>query len=108
MTGIEKINIHNCVSRNNIKNLLGYAVKKRRGYYEDIYHIDEKNGNTLDQFKLAGFLNTGHTLKKETYSITNLGDQYYKDVFGRYDYFKQRFLGLYERVKADLIDRLSE
>ena len=108
MTGIEKINIGNCRSRQNIKNLLGYAVKKRCGYYNDIRRVDERRGDTLEQFKSVGFINAGHTLKNETYSITNLGDEYYKDVFGRFDYWGKRLSGLWDRIKADLSDRLSE
>ena len=108
MAGIEKINIKNSLTKQNVKNLLGYAVRKRRGYYNDLRHVDEYNGATIDSFKSVGFINTGHTLKHETYSITNLGDEYYKDVFGRYSYLKKRLAGLWDRFKTDMIDRLSE
>ena len=108
MAGIEKINIRNGVSRTNIKNLLGYAVRKRKGYYNELSRIDYRNGETLEQFKSVGFINTGHTLKNETYSVTDLGDRYYKDVFGTYDYIKQRMSGLWDRFKSDLADRLKE
>lgn len=108
MTGVEKVNIENCRSLQNIKNLLGYAVRKRRGYYEDIKLFDEHRGDTLEMFKYVGFINTGHTLKNETYSITNLGNDYYKEFFGTYSYLKKRLAGLYDRFKADLIYRLSE
>ena len=107
MASIEKINIGNGRSLQNIKNLLGYAVRKRRGYYEDIIRIDEHSGDTLDMFKSVGFINIGHTLKHETYSVTKLGDEYYKDFFGRYSYLKKRLAGLWDRFKADIADRLS-
>jgi len=97
MTGIEKINIGNCLSRQNIKNLLGYAVKSRKGYYNQLRRIDNRNGDTLEQFKSVGFINTGHTLKSETFSITETGDEYYKDVFGRYSYWGKRLSGVWER-----------
>ena len=81
----------------NIKNVLGYAVKKRNGYYNQLRKIDEKSGDTIEQFKTIGLINTRHTLNSETYRITNLGDEYYKDLFGMFDYWKQRLSGKIER-----------
>ena len=94
---IERINIRNSVSRQNIKNLLGFAVKKRRGYYDQIRRVDQRHGDTIEQFKTVGFINTGHTLKNETFSITDLGDEYYKDVFGSFSYWYKRISGMKER-----------
>ena len=97
MTVIEKINIKNSLSRDNIKNVLGYAVKNRKGYYSQLKKIDERRGETIDQFKSVGFINTGHTLKSETYSVTELGDEYYKDLFGKLSYWGARISGVWER-----------
>ena len=97
MPSINKINIWNSASRENIKNTLGYAIRKRHGYYHDIRMIDERRGEVLDQFKTVGFINVGHTLKHETYSVTDLGDQYYKDVFGTFSYWYQKLYGNLER-----------
>ena len=97
MTSVQKINIQNSVKRQNIKNVLGYAVKNRKGYYKHIERIDQRFGETLEQFKTIGFINTGHTLKSETYSITELGDEYYKDMFGMLDYWGKRLSGMFER-----------
>ncbi len=102
MTGIDKINIRNSLSRQNIKDLLGYAVKERNGYYNQLRFMDVNRGATLDQFKSVGFINTGHTLKHDTFSITDLGDQYYKDVFGKFSYWKQRLAGKWNRFKKNL------
>lgn len=108
MAGIEKINIKNSMCRQNVKNLLGYAVRKRHGYYDELRRVDEFNGATIDKFKSFGFINTGHTIKHETYSVTELGDEYYKDAFGSFNYFGKRIAGLWDKIKADLIDRLQE
>jgi hypothetical protein len=97
MPSIDKINIKNSFSRQNIKNVLEYAVKNRRGYYNKLRMVDERRGETIDQFKSVGFINTGHTLKSETYSITDSGDEYYRDVFGGYSYWKARLSGIMER-----------
>lgn len=97
MPRIEQINIRNSVSRQNVKKLLGYAVKQRKGYYNQLYRVDDKMGETIEQFKSVGFINTGHTLRSETYSITDLGDKYYMDLFGKYDYWKERISGVLER-----------
>ena len=106
MSGIEKINIGNSVKRNNIKNVLGYAVKNRRGYYEQLRCVDERRGDTLEQFRMVGFINTGHTLKSETYSITDLGDEYYKDIFGKFSYWNKRLSGAAERFKKKLLKQI--
>ena len=108
MPSIDKINIWNSGSRQNIKNTLGYAVRKRKGYYKDIQMIDERRGETVDSFESAGFVHLAQTLKERTFGITDLGEQYYKDVFGEYSYLKNRLAGLWDRFKADLMDRLSE
>ena len=108
MPSIDKINIWNSGSRQNIRNTLGYAVRKRNGYYKDIKMIDERRGETIDSFELAGFVHIGQTLKERTFGITDLGDEYYKDVFGKFDYWGKRLSGWWDRIKADLSDRLSE
>ena len=108
MSAIDKISIKNSFVRENIKKTLGYAVRKRNGYYKDIKMIDERRGETLDSFELAGFVHIGQTLKERTFGITDLGDQYYKDVFGKFDYWGKRLSGMWDRIKADLLDRLSE
>ena len=108
MPSIDKINIWNSASRQNIKNTLGYAVRKRHGYYKDIKMVDERRGDTLDSFESAGFVHIGQTLKERTFGITDLGDQYYKDVFGKFDYWGKRLAGLWDKIKADLKDRLEE
>ena len=97
MPGVEKINIGNSVARQNIKNVLGYAVKQRKGYYSQLRRVDERLGDTLEKFETVGFINTGHTLRSETFSITNLGDEYYQDMFGKWEYWKQRLSGSIER-----------
>jgi len=108
MNGVDKISVRNSLVRQNIKNTLGYAVQKRHGYYKDLRSVDEYKGTTVDQFKSAGFIKAGHKLKHETYSITNLGDEYYKDIFGKLSYLEKRICGLWDKIKADLIDRLQE
>ena len=108
MPSIDKINIWNSASRQNIQNTLGYAVRKRRGYYKDIKMVDERRGQTVDSFESVGFVHLGQTLKERTFGITKLGDEYYKDVFGKLDYWGKRLSGMWDRIKADLLDRISE
>lgn len=93
MDGVKKIDIWNSASRENIKNVLGYAVKNRRGYYDQLRGVSTRGSGVLDSFEMAGFIKTGHTLKKRTYSITDLGDQYYSDVFGKMNYWQKRVSG---------------
>ena len=105
MPGIEQINIGNSLRRRNIKKILGYAVKNRNGYYKDIKRVDEKRGVVVNSFEMTGFIHTGNTLKEKTYSITDLGDQYYKDVFGRYSYWGKRLSGALSRLKEKLFNK---
>jgi hypothetical protein len=108
MPGIEKINLWNSASRQNIKNVLGYAVKKRNGYYKDIKMVDERRGDTIESFATAGFLNIGHTLKERTFGITELGEEYYRDVFGDYNYWSEKIAGKWERFKKRLFNKESK
>ena len=105
MASIERINLSNSSVRMNLKRTLGYAVRKRNGYYDDIRYIDNNCGKTVESMAMAGFIHTGNTLKHETYSITSLGDQYYSDVFGKLSYLKQRFLGKLDEYKQKIFKR---
>ena len=88
----------NNIQISDIKHVLGYAVKNRRGYRHDINFFDGKLGHTVESFVNAGFIHTGQTLNYKTWSITNLGDKYYKDLFGNYSYYKNRFFGFFNRI----------
>jgi hypothetical protein len=108
MPSIDKINIWDSGSRQNIKDVLGYAIKKRNGYYRDIKMVDEKRGYTVDSFELAGFLHIGETLNQRTFGITDMGDQYYKDVFGKCNYYSKFLAGKWERFKNKLFNKDNE
>lgn len=82
----------------NIRTVLGYAVQNRKGYKFELEKIDPKKGRTVDSFESAGFVHIGRTLKRETWGITKLGDEYYKDLFGIKNYYKKRFYGLINRI----------
>ena len=64
--------------------------------------IDERRGETIDSFELAGFVHIGQTLKERTFGITDLGDEYYKEVFGKFDYWSKRISGAWERIKSKM------
>ena len=106
MTKVNKLNFINKLSRQNIKNTLGYAVKNRNGNYRDIRWIDKKNGETVDSLETAGYIKVNRKIEdKETYTITEDGDLYYKDVFGRYSYWGRKLSGKFERFKKRLFNK---
>ena len=75
---------------------LTYVVRNRRGYQNDLYkNADNK---AIESLKTIGFINTGHTLKYETYSVTDLGDEYYKDIYGKTSYYLQRIVGFINKI----------
>ena len=86
------------VKLSDIKHILGYAVKNRRGYRHDIDYIDGKLGNNVDKFVNVGFIHSGQTLHHQTWSITELGDRYYRDLFGNFDYYSKRLSGFLSRI----------
>ena len=74
-----------------LKRALGQIVENRRGYQSEL----KSHGETMiDSFKTVGFINTGHTLKAETYSITGLADEYYRDMYGMIDWAYHRIKGI--------------
>lgn len=75
----------------NLKTSLGYIVKTRRGYQKDLPITKDE----IESFKMTGFINTGRTLREDTYSITKLADQYYTDVFGVISYLLKRIQGFF-------------
>jgi len=100
-----KLGFENSLVRQNIKNTLGYAVKKRSGYYQDLKKTDERRGGIIDKFEMAGFIHIGRTLKEDTFSITKLGDAYYEELFGQFDYWAKRLLGALERLKNKIFNK---
>ena len=77
------------------KRALGQVIENRRGYQSEL----APHGETMiSSFKTVGFINTGHTLKSETYSATRLADSYYRDVFGVSDWAYHRVKGALKKV----------
>ena len=83
-------------NKNPLKRALGHIIETRRGYQEDI--IKPHGEEMIDSFRTVGFINTGHTLKYETYSVTDLGDEYYKDIYGKTSYYLQRIVGFINKI----------
>jgi hypothetical protein len=77
------------ISDPNLKKPLGYIIRNRKGYQSDL----KKYEIYIKSFKTVGFINTGHTLKADTYSTTSLADNYYKDLYGNLSYYSQRIKG---------------
>ena len=90
---------------NNIRNVLGHAIKFRAGYMDDLRRIDLKRGLVADEFAKNGLIsrNAGK------YKITEQGEQYFKDMFGEFSYYKAKFSGnlkrLYENINSKLTKR---
>lgn len=82
------------ISDPNLKKPLGYIIRNRKGYQSDLKKYDIY----LSSFKTVGFINTGHTLKADTYSVTSLADDYYKDLFGLASYYLQRIRGFFGKL----------
>lgn len=78
-----------------LKRALSHIVENRRGYQSELKPIEDK---MINSFKTIGFINTGHTLKSETYSTTKLADSYYRDVYGVFDWVYHRTKGIVKRV----------
>ena len=92
---------HNPISNvNNIKTTLSYAIKHGSGYYNDLKNTDKTGGKIVEKFQTLGFINTGHTYKAETYGITRFGKQFYKEVFGFFDYLKTVIEGFISKKGA--------
>ena len=76
---------------------LNYAVKNRSGITN---HLRAKCGkNVLDEFVNQGFI-TDSAGKKglNTYRITEKGDEFYKSVFGKPEYYKTRIIGFFQKL----------
>ena len=82
------------ISDVNLEKPLGFIIRNRKGYQTDL----KKYEKYIHSFKTVGFINTGHTLKADTYSVTKFADQYYKDVFGLTSYYLQRIRGFIQKI----------
>lgn len=61
-----------------ILDALEYIYENKNGYFHEL--IDYVDEELVDIFRVMGFIHIGYTLKYRTWSITNLGKQYYKDI----------------------------
>lgn len=52
--------------------------KKPRGYMTCLKSFVESK--FIDEFKSVGFIKTGYTRKAETYSVTELGKQFWSEI----------------------------
>lgn len=72
-----------------IKRNLRFIIRHRRGYLKDLSReIGQMN---VQRFANFGFINIGHTLKYETWSMTCLAKDYYIDTFGVFSYYWTKF-----------------
>lgn len=80
---------------------IDYAVKNRKG---SINHLKAQCGKeTLDEFLANGYINnTNSKNSTEYFKVTKKGDEYYKKLFGRYEYYKTRILGLVEKIMGKI------
>ena len=70
---------------------------KIAGGYQSVI-IQPHGEEMIDSFKTVGFINTGHTLKNETYSIAGLVDAYYRDMYGVLDRTYHRVKGIVKKI----------
>lgn len=75
---------------NTFKDALVYICKTKCGYAED---LEESVGKSVSELETVGFITRGHSLKSKTWKKTDLADQYYKDLYGSFSFFKIK-LGL--------------
>ena len=97
MTRIDGIKLSNSGSRQNVKNILGLAVKNRKGSYNELLRNDTRRGDTIESFMDNGYIKISGTSGKHMYKITETGDQYYKDIFGTMSYWRERLSGEWKR-----------
>lgn len=76
---------------------INYAVKNRQG---SINHLRAKCGKeTLDEFINQGLIKDSTTYKgRQIYKITPNGDDRYKNLFGKTEYYKARIVGFFEKI----------
>ena len=86
------------VSITDIKRVLGYAVKHRHGRLHDIECFDSKYGLTIKRFCDKGYISTDLKQNLEVWNITKQGDEFYKDMFGGFHYYKKRISGIISRI----------
>lgn len=78
-----------------LKESLEHIVENRRGYQSTLSPLGEQR---IESFRMVGFINTGHTLKDETYSTTKLADDYYMELYGRCNWAYHRAKGIIKNI----------
>ena len=84
-----------CNNMNTVKQALGHVVEHRAGYQSELKTYGKE---VVEDFKTLGLINGGQTMKADTYGVTKLGDAYYRDVFGTFNYAYHRVKGWVNRI----------
>ena len=83
-----------CNDTNTIKQALGHVVEHRAGFQSELKPYGK---GVVEDFKTLGLIDSGQTMKAATYGVTKLGDAYYRDVFGTFNYTYHRVKGWINR-----------
>ena len=57
---------------------LKYLYNHKRGYLHDL--LNHVSNERIEEFRCVGFIHLGYSLKYRTWSITELGKQFYKEL----------------------------
>ena len=79
---------------NTVKQALGHVVEHRVGYQSELKPYGKK---VVEDFKTSGLISSAKTMNAATYGVTKLGDAYYRDVFGTFNYAYRRVKGWVNR-----------
>jgi len=63
---------------NSVIEILKYLYDHKNGYlHELLEHISEEQ---IEEFRVVGFIHLGYSPRHKTWSITDLGKQYYEEL----------------------------
>lgn len=81
------------MNQDELKRVLSLIIRRSPDYLSNIR--DSVSDEQLEQLRIAGLIHIGNTFKSETFCITQLGIDYYKDAFGYFSYLSNKLKNLY-------------
>ena len=98
MPTVKRFELNSTQYSQNLTNVLGYAVKQRKGLVSDLAKIDIKKGESVEDFRHIGLIKTQGS---KHFEITKLGEQYFNDFCGGIEKSWENIRGFVEKALAN-------
>ena len=82
------------ISEASLKKTMDYVAGRRHGYMRELSRFSDEAVNSM---KYVNYLKTGYTKEAETFGITDDFIKFYRTLYGKSNYIKQRIFNIFRK-----------